>query len=137
MTDLGFKLYDNGYKDITSIDISSVVINKMDRAKGNRTMTFLEMNISQMVFPDNTFDIIFDKGTLDTLLTSLESFPIFLAGVAEIRRVLKPTGRFLLVSFGGPNIYSHLLEDEGKMFIEDIDELELLWGKYYFYKVCK
>jgi hypothetical protein len=60
-------------------------------------------------------------GTLDSLLTSTESFSTCTEGISEIRRVLKPTtGRFLLVSFGGHDIYSYLLEEEGKMTIEEM-----------------
>jgi hypothetical protein len=69
----------SGYKEITNIDISDVVIEKM-RAQYQETHPGLKctrplyknvgltMDATHMTFPSNSFDLVIDKGTYDALL---------------------------------------------------------------------
>jgi len=63
-------LYDLGYKNITNIDFSGIVIDQMkERYKESYPeITFLEMDACDMTFENNSFDFILDKGLLDSIL---------------------------------------------------------------------
>ena len=72
-------MYEENYTNITNIDISSVVIQQMKDlyAESFKDMVckiallikiVLEMDATLMDFPDNSFDIVMDKGTLDALM---------------------------------------------------------------------
>lgn len=70
-------MYKNNFKNIINIDISDVVIQKMnDLYKENfpemkcKSLFKIvkEMDATEMSFPDNSFDFVFDKGTLDALM---------------------------------------------------------------------
>ena len=61
---LSSDLYDNGYYNITSIDLSAVVVSQMcDRFKEKDEMEFSVMDARKMdLIPNNCFDVIIDKG---------------------------------------------------------------------------
>ena len=94
---LGDELVKKSYKDVTNIDISSVVIRTMKEEYPDQV--WLEMDASKMSFPDNTFDLVIDKGTFDALVCSDSSKEIANGMLDEILRVCKSgTGRFMMVS---------------------------------------
>lgn len=77
-------MYKDGYQEIVNIDFSSQVIQTMsERCKDLTKMQCssspassshhlgIEMDATQMTFPDATFDISIDKGTLDAVLVLL------------------------------------------------------------------
>jgi EEF1A lysine methyltransferase 4 len=53
---------------MTNIDISSVVINQQ-KAKYPH-LTWLQMDVLEMTFPNESFDAVVDKSLIDTLLCS-------------------------------------------------------------------
>ena len=80
-------MYRDGFKNITNIDISKVVIKSMQEKYRNYEKTFkckrnkkvthdytlyknkdLHMDARNMNFEDDTFDCIIDKGTFDALI---------------------------------------------------------------------
>lgn len=62
-------MYDDGYEHITNIDISPVVIEDMKERNLERTnMTWEVMDVMNMTYDDETFDIAIDKSTIDALL---------------------------------------------------------------------
>ena len=73
-SELSEQLYDVGYQDIVNIDISEVVIKQMKERNASRRprMSFLKMDMTQMEFPDASFQVVLDKGTLDAVLTDEE-----------------------------------------------------------------
>lgn len=68
--DLSADMYDNGYKNITNVDFSKVVIEQMINKNGveRPEMTWQVLDITDMsVFETDTFDIVIDKSTIDSL----------------------------------------------------------------------
>ncbi|KAA8587317.1 hypothetical protein FQN60_016179 [Etheostoma spectabile] len=62
-------MYSAGYHSITNIDYSSVCISAM-RARYNECppMTWHEMDVRQLSFPNASFDVILEKATLDAIM---------------------------------------------------------------------
>ena len=62
-------LYDAGYKFQWNIDISKVVIDQMRfRNRKRKRMVYEVMDCCDLKYPDNFFDIIIDKSTIDAIL---------------------------------------------------------------------
>ena len=106
-------LYDVGFESIENIDISEVVIKQMlAKNKDKRPlMNFVTMDMFNMTYHDNTFDCVIDKGTLDAVCVNKEDGTIQKVNkmFAEVKRVLKPGGRYLCVSLAQEHILEQLL----------------------------
>jgi SAM-dependent methyltransferase len=62
-------LYDDEYKNIYNIDISSVVIQNMSERNRNRPdMKYEVMDVCDIKYPTGYFDVAIDKSTIDALL---------------------------------------------------------------------
>lgn len=62
-------MYVAGYRSITNIDYSSVCISTMSaRHSDCPGMTWREMDVRQLSFPDASFDVVLEKATLDALM---------------------------------------------------------------------
>lgn len=96
------ELYRDGYPDVMSIDISQKAIDLMtQRFAQIPALSFVRMDMTAMTFPNASFDVVFDKGTLDALYTGASSMvPL---SVQEVFRVLRPGGLFVSMSFGAPS----------------------------------
>lgn len=94
----------DGYEDITNIDISSVAIEMMRRKyEYVRQLKYMQMDVRDMsFFPDESFDSVIDKGTLDSLMCGTDA-PISAAQMlGEVSRLLKPGGTYMLITYGDP-----------------------------------
>lgn len=105
---LGQELHDAGYKHVTSIDFSPVAIDIQRTANTDRpSMQFEVMDIRSLSYKDCTFDIAIDKGTMDAMLCFKGSpwdppetvVRDCAEQISETARVLRPGGKFLMVSF--------------------------------------
>ncbi|KAF0971807.1 hypothetical protein FDP41_010030 [Naegleria fowleri] len=103
-------MYKDGYHSITNMDYSHTVIEKMKLKHPN--MEWIEMDMMDMKgFADCTFDIVLDKGTMDALVVDAgdpwDPEPHVREQTrkmcCEVYRVLKPSGRFLQISFSQPH----------------------------------
>ena len=95
------ELYDNGFKNIYNIDYCERLI-KNEKIKNyeRKYMQYEVMNVQQMSYNDNTFDIVVDKALFDTLLTHVHYNNYIVSNMmCEILRVLKIDGLFYIVSF--------------------------------------
>lgn len=110
---LSADLYDVGYKNITNVDISSVVIQQMQNANRERKdMTWKQADITGLTdFAADSFNVVLDKGTLDALLTdeSEEVLTKVRKYFDEITRVLRIGGRFVCISLLQPHILKLIL----------------------------
>lgn len=105
-SDLSASLYDIGYTNITNIDYSEVVIEKMQRIYPK--MTWICMDMKDMQFPGQ-FDVIIDKCAMDALLVTQrdpwnpedeirKEIDSYLSGVSKFCSTL-----YLQLSFGQPH----------------------------------
>lgn len=92
---------------IHNIDICSEVIENMKSKKSEmgsigEIFEYSTMDACNMSFPDESFEICVDKGTVDALLCHIdEEFgetESIQKLMAEVFRILKPNGKYLLIS---------------------------------------
>ncbi|XP_065221939.1 eEF1A lysine and N-terminal methyltransferase homolog [Planococcus citri] len=120
-------LYDLSYKKITNIDISNVVIKRMQQkyAESRPGLVYLQMDALQTNFNAASFSVIFDKGTLDALYNenTAEAKDRATKLFVEVERLLKFGGRYVCIS---------LLQD----FILDF-VLDYFTEKGWLIRICK
>ncbi|KAF5303179.1 hypothetical protein FQA39_LY10092 [Lamprigera yunnana] len=107
---LSSDLYDVGYKNVTNIDISEVVIRQMLNLheKERPQLKYLQMDVFNMNFSDELYSVVLDKGTLDALMPdgNGETQVRILKYFKEIERVLKRGGRYICISL----LQKHILD---------------------------
>jgi len=107
------ELAHDGYTGIMNIDISKTVIDKMAASfAAVSALTFERMDLLDLSFPDGSYDVVFDKGTLDALYAGAAKS--VMVAVAQIFRVLRPGGLFVSMSFGVPSNRGDLNMTTGK-----------------------
>ena len=65
------ELHKAGYTNMVNIDISPVCVANMKEEYPE--LSFLEMDMTRLSFPDNSFDLVVEKATLDSLLVDAKS----------------------------------------------------------------
>ncbi len=69
------RMYDDGYLNISNIDISTVVIEQMKlRSKERKKMIYEVMDVRSLRYPDASFDLAIDKSTIDAILCGEQAF---------------------------------------------------------------
>ena len=113
-------MYEDGYKSITNIDISKVVIEQMVAKLGDKAgLSWKHMDCTSLDFADETYDCVVDKGTLDSLLCGEGSTANVNKACSEISRVLKESGVLIIISYGIPdNRLSYLENSDYKWTVE-------------------
>uniref|UniRef100_A0A6B2LJW9 Methyltransferase type 11 domain-containing protein n=1 Tax=Arcella intermedia TaxID=1963864 RepID=A0A6B2LJW9_9EUKA len=94
------KLYDTGYHKITNIDSIEEVIEYM-RSQHLPTRPHMEwatMDATKLSFPDNHFDVVFDKTLLDCLMCATDYQAKVTAFFKEAKRVGKQGGLYISVT---------------------------------------
>ncbi|KAJ4873654.1 S-adenosyl-L-methionine-dependent methyltransferases superfamily protein [Raphanus sativus] len=106
-------MVDDGYEDVISIDISSVVIDAMVKKYSDRPrLKYLKMDVRDMkAFGDGSFDAVIDKGTLDSILCGSNSRQHSTQMLEEVWRVLKDKGVYILITYGAPDYRLRLFKD--------------------------
>merc|ERR1711924_382404 len=92
-------MYEDGFQSIANIDISRVVIDQMIE-KEKPALTFQQMNVCSLEFPDEQFEGVIAKGLMDAILCGEGSTANVAKMCMEVSRVLKPNGVFFIVSYG-------------------------------------
>lgn len=99
------ELYNDGFRDIISIDFIDEVVTEM-RQKFNEKMPkgflFLKMDALDMDFTDQVFSAAVDKGTLDSVFSGFRSTQNAHKYLSEIYRVLDNNGIFFCLSYREP-----------------------------------
>ena len=99
---------------MTNIDFSESAIKIMNNRYKDQgvEMKFLKMDVTDMTeFQDESFNVVFDKAVMDSVLCGENAIPICEKMVKEIYRVLMKDGYYIIVSNGD--------ESNRKMFFED------------------
>ncbi|KAH0793893.1 methyltransferase-like protein 13 [Histomonas meleagridis] len=99
-SDLSFEMYNEGYKDIQSMDYSPEAIEEM-KVKYPQ-LEWSVMDVREMTYPNESFDSIVDKGTLDCLFFLDETNEQITKMLLEVSRVLKSGGQYVVVTCGHP-----------------------------------
>lgn len=124
--------YDEGWKDITCIDIVGSVVERMRSSNTTRpglkcklsararrasyadsvaVLAVAAMDARDMSLEDGSFDLVFDKSTFDALkCDSKESVRRY---SREVHRVLKDDGKWLCVTLHVPEVAVKLVKDTG------------------------
>lgn len=70
------------------------------------------MDVRDLQYEDNTFDLIIDKSTIDALLCGDNSFINVAIMTKEVIRTLKVDGIYMIISYGQPeNRIFHLVNN--------------------------
>ena len=94
-------LYIDDIKDVTNIDFSENAIKIMVEYYQEQQveMNYKKMNVCEMnEFKDKTFDVVFDKALLDTILCGENALLVVEKMMKEIYRVLKDEGYYIIIS---------------------------------------
>lgn len=137
-------MYDDGYKNNYSIDICDNVIDFMvERNKNRNGIVFQKMDVRELEYGNETFDLIIDKSTLDALLCGDSSFVNVAKMTKEISRVLKTGGIYLIISYGTPENRMPHLERDHLAFdiqiytIKKEDDSNMNDNKIHYGYICK
>jgi len=133
-------MYDDGYKSITNVDYSSVVIDQMQRRHSTLRpeMEWVVADVRELPFDAGTFDVAFDKGTMDAMMTAKGDVwdpPERVERncnreVDDALRVLRSAGLFLYLTFGQPHFRKrYLSKPSTQLEIRQLGEA----FHYYFY----
>ncbi|KAG9396049.1 Methyltransferase domain [Carpediemonas membranifera] len=95
-------LFDKGFHNLTCIDFSHTAVTKAANRAEGRTVEHSVMDTTHLYYPSETFDVVIDKGTLDSVLCGSDSFVRASATLQEVYRVLKPNGFFISISQAPP-----------------------------------
>ncbi|XP_038988846.1 EEF1A lysine methyltransferase 4 [Phoenix dactylifera] len=112
-SELGEHMIADGYQDVVNIDISSVVVEAMQKKYQDKPqLKYIKMDVRDMnSFEDGSFDAIIDKGTLDSLMCGQNAQHNATKMLEEVGRVLKDKGVYILITYGDPSYRLHLLRD--------------------------
>ncbi|XP_021290180.1 methyltransferase-like protein 13 isoform X2 [Herrania umbratica] len=99
-------LYDAGFEDVTNVDFSKVVISDMLRrnVRERPNMRWRVMDMTQMQFTDDTFDVVLDKGGLDALMEPELGRKLGNQYLSEVKRVLKSGGKFICLTLAESHV---------------------------------
>jgi len=133
-------MYDDGYKNITNVDYSSVVIDQMQRRHNTLRpgMQWVVADVRELPFDVGTFDVAFDKGTMDAMMATTgdvwdppeQVIQDCNREVDEVLRVLSSAGLFLYLTFGQPHFRKRYLSKPGtRLEVRQLGEA----FHYYFY----
>lgn len=97
-------MVDDGYSEVINVDISSVVIEAMQRKYSTTPrLKYMVMDVRDMsAFDTRSFAAVLDKGTLDSLLCGHNSRQNAAKMLQEVWRVLKDKGIYILITYGSP-----------------------------------
>lgn len=77
--------------------------NNAAASRDRPALGWLLMNVCALDFPDESFNAVVDKGTLDSVLCGEGSTANVAKMCMEISRVLKPNGVYFICSYGVPD----------------------------------
>lgn len=102
------RMHDEGYESIVNTDFVDAVVARMaERCAERPGLTWQVMDARQLGYPDASFDVVIDKGTIDAIDMGPTNVPRV---CAEARRVLRPGGLFAVISVQLPIVRTHYFD---------------------------
>ena len=118
-------MYDDGFHNIKNIDISQSVIKLMsERSKNRPEMSYEVMDVRDIKYENNYFDLAIDKSTIDALLCGDDAFINVAKMIKEVQRVLKVGGYYMIISYGAPDYRIMHLNRKFEKFKVEILKIE-------------
>ena len=77
------------------------------RNRKRKRMVYEVMDCCDLKYPDNFFDIIIDKSTIDAILCGDNAYLNTALMLKESQRVLREGGHYLAISYGKPETRSY------------------------------
>ena len=143
-SELSENMYDDGYNNIYNIDISNTVINIMtERSKNRPGMIYEVMDVCDIKYDNNLFDLVIDKSTMDALLCGDDYCITIAKMLKEIQRVLKVDGYYMIISYEEPDYRMMHLKRKFLKFNVEIKKIEqntvggTLYDNYHYIYLCK
>ena len=145
---LSYDLYNKGFKNITAIDFSSIIIKRMCEYYKNTNINFqvCDFNLMNLFFEENSFDIIIEKAGLDSIATKgTDDVPELLYKVFKNIHYVLVNGGILLsfssknTDFWKKNIYNRLQQEklfeiiETKKTVFKTEGKDVLMNLYFSY----
>ncbi|KAL8486884.1 hypothetical protein ACS0TY_023540 [Phlomoides rotata] len=99
-------LYDAGFKNITNVDFSKVVISDMlsRNVRLRPEMKWRVMDMTSMQFANETFDAIVDKGGLDALMEPKLGSELGYLYLFEVKRIIKAGGKYVCLTLAEAHV---------------------------------
>ncbi|KAK6928802.1 Methyltransferase type 11 [Dillenia turbinata] len=128
----------DGYEEIVNIDISSIAIDMMRKKHEHipqlkcilsKAFIDMQMDVRDMsFFPDDSFDGVIDKGTLDSLMCGTDA-PISASRMlGEVSRLLKPGGIYMLSGLNLlPNCFMQITYGDPRVRMPHLNRPEYNW----------
>ena len=140
-------LYNDGFKYVTCIDFSKVLINDLiQRYADFPELDFQVMDALQLQIDDEAINIIIDKATMDSIICGSSSAQSVMSMLSNVYRVLSSGGYYLCISHGKPETRTPFLLANNfnwKLEIQKIAKPESSLLKqndeqeYYYIYVCQ
>ncbi|KIM44617.1 hypothetical protein M413DRAFT_442578 [Hebeloma cylindrosporum] len=115
-------MWEDGYRNIVNIDYSGILIEQMQKrhSQCRPEMEWREMDVRDLAFEDESFDVAIDKGTMDAMMTTKgdvwdpphQVIHDCNKEVDETLRVLRKGGVFIYLTFGQPHFRRRYLQRE-------------------------
>ena len=108
-------LYIDEIRNVTNIDFSENAIKIMeDRYKEQKVeMKYKKMNVTNMEeFTNESFNVVFDKALLDSVICGENAHPIVDKMINEIYRVMVNGGYYIIISNGNEETRKNLFNPE-------------------------
>jgi len=131
-------MYDDGYRNIVNVDYSAVLIEQMRKRHGQvrPEMEWHEMDVRNLSFQAESFDVAIDKGTMDAMMTvkgdvwdpPQQVVDDCTKEVDETLRVLRKGGLFIYLTFGQPHFRRRFLTRPGTTL-----EIQELGDAFHYY----
>ncbi|KAF9054476.1 S-adenosyl-L-methionine-dependent methyltransferase [Panaeolus papilionaceus] len=131
-------MWEDGYRNIVNIDYSPVLVQKMSARHSTvrPEMEWHQMDVRELNFDDESFDVAIDKGTMDAMMTAkgdvwdppAQVMEDCNKEVDEALRVLRKGGVFIYLTFGQPHFRRRYLQREGTSL-----EIKQLGEAFHYY----
>ena len=118
------EMHEDGYQQITCVDLSySAIKLQQDEYKDKyQNLTFKQMDVRNIGFPDGHFDVVIDKALLDAMVCGGGANGNVQLMLSEIHRVLNPTGTYICISHGK--------EKQRKKYLKNVKKYNWVRKKY-------